>query len=148
MKKSILIAIVTLISGGTYLSLNAQDMDCGSTGLRRTFDGAGIAPGAQENKPSVRPETGSSDQAGFSSSGGSVGSVSAGASSSHPKKMAPSTPEERKKEGIALGILGGVTALGGAAIFLMTPHLVVGTVVILLGAVLCKLGILATRSSS
>ncbi|GEM_PF-2662889 len=86
MKKSILIAIAALVASGTYLSLNAQDVDdCGSTGLRRTFEGAGRAPSVREDsRPSVRPETGNYDQPSFAGFGG--GAVAAPLSPSTPNK--------------------------------------------------------------
>ena len=125
MKKQILIAIAALIGSGIYLSLNAQDIDdCGSTG-RRVFDGARSPSGPREDRPSVKPDRGASDQPRFSGSGGGTSSSVSAPSSKPSRTNTKSTPKERENDGIALLGLGCTIAFGGvfAALVLSQPLL-------------------------
>ena len=125
MKKQILIAIVALIGSGTCLILNAQDFECGSTGLRQKFDGAGRTSGQKEDRPSVKPDRGASDQPRFAGSGGGTHAGTSTPSSTPSRTKTKSAPEERKKDAVALMVVGGILAFGGlfAAFLLSQPVL-------------------------
>ena len=146
MKKQILIAIVALVGNGTYISLNAQDVDdCGSTG-RRVFDGARSPSSPKEDSPSVKPGTGSSGQPQFSGFGGGVTSSVSAPSSKPSRTNTKLTPKERKKDGIALAVLGFIVFLGGGVLTTLggTAALITGGILVFTGLSIYLLGLIKT----